>query len=186
MRIKGPGKRVTIEEPEVEVDIFPDGSQRDGHGRWRVKSSPEESRSPIHTEGGLAMRPFGVRRPPAGVLVDGDGEVGVSDLIAGELLSDDLNTLDYYDMYPMRQMLRRVHVQDRRQMWVPTDRVRSVSQSRSTPPNPVEVIFLPRARPSSEAQPTPPDPPRETMAPAAPLGGPWWSFPQVSGWQCHI
>ena len=68
------------------------------------------------------MMPFGVRRPPAGVLVDGDGEVGASDLIAGELLSDDLNTLDYYDMYPMRRMIRRVHIQDRRQMWVPTDR----------------------------------------------------------------
>ena len=68
------------------------------------------------------MMPFGVRRPPAGVLVDGDGEVGVSDLIAGELLSDDLNTLDYYDMYPMRQMLQRMHVQDRRLMWLPTDR----------------------------------------------------------------
>ena len=39
MRVKGPGKRVMFEEPVVEVEIFPDGSQRDGLGR-EVTSHP--------------------------------------------------------------------------------------------------------------------------------------------------
>ena len=33
MRVKGPGKRIGFEEPVVEVEIFPDGSQRNGFGK---------------------------------------------------------------------------------------------------------------------------------------------------------
>ena len=120
MRIIGPGKRVGFAEPVVEVEIFPDGAQRDGFGREIRPARDEVVDTPLG-KGGRALMPFGVRRPPAGVLVDGDDEVGVADLNTGELLSDDLNTLDYYDVYPMRKMLRRVHVQDRRQQWIPTD-----------------------------------------------------------------
>ena len=117
-------KKVSFAEPVVNEEIEPEarGPFKPGDAEAATASvSPDEPGESILGRSGRAMMPFGVRRPPASLrATDGSGAC-LGDVCSLDLVSEHFDQMDYFDVYPLRKTMRRVHIDTRNRDWIPTD-----------------------------------------------------------------